>query len=324
MRSVGAGTVQDSGAEGGGAGGKAEQGGQSGGAAFGGLGADPAYFKHLSVFWTDLLHLMSSKPQALTSVGPMRNFAENAKAITTEILAANEDLVEFNKALATYYKQLSDTWVEAQKKVNAKVPKIPNDLERFEAYKRVWVDMFDNDFTELFDSKEFGNNYGKLVSRELDLTKHWNNVTAVMLRSANLPSKKDMLSVYKEMHALRRRIAKLEVENRGLKAGAAGQEPEPEAREAGQEPEPEAREAGQEPEPEAREAGQEPEPEAREAGQEPEPEAGQEPEPEAGQEPEPEAGQEPEPEAREAGAAGQERRDAGGWKAPNASEENRE
>jgi hypothetical protein len=37
------------------------------------------YYKHLSLFWTDIIHLMSSKPQALTSIGPMRAFATNSK-----------------------------------------------------------------------------------------------------------------------------------------------------------------------------------------------------------------------------------------------------
>jgi len=172
------------------------------------------YYKHLSLFWTDLIHLMSSKPQALTSVGPMRNFAENAKKITAELIDSNEDLIEFNKSLTEYYKQLTDTWNEAQKKVNFKIPEIPNDSEQYEAYKRVWIDIFDNDFTQLFDSKIFGENYGKLVAKELELTKHWNNIMNVMLQSANLPNKEEIDEVYKEVHSLRKRIAKLESESR--------------------------------------------------------------------------------------------------------------
>ncbi len=177
--------------------------------------SDPKeYYKHLSLFWTDLIHLMSSKPQALTSVGPMRNFAENAKAVATELLEANGDLAEFNKALAEYYRQLSVAWGEAQQKVNSKAPEIPNDPEQFEAYKRVWIDIFDNDFTELFDSKEFGENYGRLVAKELELTRRWNNITGVILKSANLPNKGEMDEIYKELHALRRRVSKLEAEKR--------------------------------------------------------------------------------------------------------------
>ena len=172
------------------------------------------YYKHLSLFWTDLIHLMSSKPQALSSVGPMRNFAENAKKISKELIDANEDLVEFNNSMREYYKQLTETWNDAQKKVTFKAPEIPNDPEQFEAYKRVWIDIFDNDFTELFDSERFGENYGKLVAKELELTKHWNNIMNVMLQSANLPNKQEIDEIYKETHALRKRISKLESEAR--------------------------------------------------------------------------------------------------------------
>ncbi|MCH6586600.1 MAG: hypothetical protein IH792_06205 [Thaumarchaeota archaeon] len=170
------------------------------------------YYKHLSLFWTDLIHLMSTKPQAMTSVGPMRNFAENSKKIAAQLIDANEDLMEFNKHLTEYYKQLTDTWMESQKKVNFKAPEIPNDTEQYEAYKRVWIDIFDNDFTELFDSEKFGENYGKLVAKELELTKHWNGIMNVMLKSANLPNKEEIDEVYKELHSLRKRVSKLESE----------------------------------------------------------------------------------------------------------------
>lgn len=172
------------------------------------------YYKHLSLFWTDLIHLMSSKPQALTSIGPMRSFAGNSKEIASELIEVNDKLLDFNKYLTEYYKQLSEAWAEAQKKVNLKTPELPQDVEHYDAYKRVWIDIFDNDFTELFDSKKFGENYGKLVSKELELTKHWTNITNVILKSANLPSKEEMDEVYKEIHTLRKRVTKLEAELR--------------------------------------------------------------------------------------------------------------
>jgi len=132
------------------------------------------YYKHVSLFWTDLLHLMSGKPIALSSVGPMRNYANDLK------------------------------------KVDSKVPSIPQDVENIEAYKRVWIDIFENDFTGLFDSEKFGQNYGKMVSAELELAKHWENILNVILQSMKLPTKKEINEVYKEMHDLRRRVSKLE------------------------------------------------------------------------------------------------------------------
>ena len=170
------------------------------------------YYKHLSLFWTDIIHLMSSKPQALTSIGPMRSFAANSKKIAVELIEINESLVGFNQYITEYYKQLSNTWGIAQKKVNLKAPEIPQDVEQIEAMKRIWIDIFDNDFTELFDSKKFGENYGNLVSKELELTKHWNNISNVILQSVNLPSKEEIDEVYKEIHSLKKRVSKLELE----------------------------------------------------------------------------------------------------------------
>ena len=141
---------------------------------------------------------MSSKPQALTSIGPMRAFAANSKKIAVELIEINENLVGFNQYMTEYYKQLSNTWGIAQKKVNQKSPEIPQDVEHIEAMKRIWIDIFDNDFTELFDSKKFGNNYGNLVSKELELTKHWNNITNVILQSVNLPRKKKLMKCIKK------------------------------------------------------------------------------------------------------------------------------
>ena len=170
------------------------------------------YYKHLSLFWTDIIHLMASKPQALTSMGPMRAFASNSKKISTELIQINESLMEFNKFVTEYYKQLSETWSDAQKKVNLKAPDVPHDVEQMESFKRIWIDIFDNDFTELFDSEKFGVNYGQLVSKELELTKHWSNISNVILQSVNLPSKEEIDEVYKEMHALKKRVTKLEIE----------------------------------------------------------------------------------------------------------------
>jgi hypothetical protein len=153
---------------------------------------------------------MSGKPIALSSVGPMRNYANDLKKVVTETIDSYEDMVEFNQRLAEYYKQLSETWINAQKKVDIKVPDIPQDVEHLESYKRVWIDIFENDFTGLFDSEKFGENYGKMVSAELELTKHWENTLNVILESMKLPTRKEIDEVYKEVHDLRKRVTKLE------------------------------------------------------------------------------------------------------------------
>ncbi len=168
------------------------------------------YYKHVSVFWTDLLYLMNSKPQALSSIGPLRAMAANTKKVTSELIEMNQSMTDFGTYLAEYYRQMSEVWQEAQKKVDMRTSDLPKDPERFEAYKRIWIDIFDNDFTDLFDSKDFGRNYGKMVSKELDLTKHWNNISDIVLKTANLPNRHELDEVYGELHSLRKRVAILE------------------------------------------------------------------------------------------------------------------
>src|SRR5215831_15604811 len=126
-------------------------------------------FKHTSLFWTDLLYLISSRPQSLTATGPSRKLAVNTRKLSTETIEMNEDMIEFNSRLTAYYKQLADTWNEAQKEYNKKVPELPNDTEHLEASKRIWIDIFENYFTRLFDSPDFAENFGKMVTSELEV-----------------------------------------------------------------------------------------------------------------------------------------------------------
>ena len=168
------------------------------------------YYKHTSMFWNDMISMMSSKPASLTAVGPLRNFTENIKKISQELIEANQEIVDFNTFLMEYYKQLGETWTNSQKKVMSKISEIPQDSESMEAYKRIWIDMFENDFTQLFDTSSFSENYNKLVSTEMQLLKRWNTIMDVMLKSANMPTKEEIDEIYQELFNLKKKIKKLD------------------------------------------------------------------------------------------------------------------
>ena len=175
------------------------------------------YYKQMSTFWSDMISMLSSKPASMMAVGPLRNMATNLKKITSELTEANQEIIDFNNKLLDYYGKLSETWIEAQKKVSSKMANVPQDGESLEAYKRVWIDMFENNFTQLFDSKEFSKNYNNLVSKELDLMKRWNTIMDIMLKASNLPTKEEIEEIYKEMHSLKQRITKLESGNKKIR-----------------------------------------------------------------------------------------------------------
>lgn len=168
------------------------------------------YYKHVSLFWTDIISLMSSRPNSLMSTGPFRKLGVSSKKVGSELIEINQELVEFNKRLSEYYRQLTETWNEAQKQFAKKVPEIPTDTEHLDSTKRIWIDVFENYFARLFDSPDFAENFGKLISSELELARHWGSITSLLLESANLPTKKEIDELYKELHLLRKRVAKLE------------------------------------------------------------------------------------------------------------------
>ena len=168
------------------------------------------YYKKTAMFWSDMIAMMSSKPTTLSAVGPLRTLSSNLKKITNELTEANKEIVGFNNFLIEYYKQLADTWSTAQKDVTSKISKLSPNEESSEAYKRTWIDIFENNFTGLFDSKKFSENYNKLISTELDLLKRWNAITDIMLKSANLPTKQEIEEIYQELHSLKNRISELE------------------------------------------------------------------------------------------------------------------
>ncbi len=175
------------------------------------------YYKQMSTFWSDMISMMSSKPASMMAVGPLRNMATNLKKITSELTEANQEIIDFNNNLLDYYGKLSETWIDAQKKVSSKMANVPQDGESLEAYKRVWIDMFENNFTQLFDSKEFSKNYNNLVSKELDHMKRWNSIMDIMLKASNLPTKEEIEEIYREMHSLKQRITKLESGNKKIR-----------------------------------------------------------------------------------------------------------
>ncbi len=175
------------------------------------------YYKHTSMFWNDMVSMMSSKPTSLTAVGPLRNFTENVKKISQELIESNQEIVDFNSYLIEYYKQLGETWANSQKKFLAKISELPQDTESMEAYKRIWIDMFENDFTQLFDTESFSKNYNNLVSTEMQLLKRWNTIMDIMLKSANMPTKEEIDEIYQELFNLKKKIKKLDSTNKRSK-----------------------------------------------------------------------------------------------------------
>ena len=85
-------------------------------------------------------------------------------------------------------------------------------------YRNIAIDAFEDAFTDLFGSEEFGVIYGKLLTDQLDLYKHLQNIAEQNFKSLNLPTRSEIDEISKDIHELKRTIRdmkkKLEIFNR--------------------------------------------------------------------------------------------------------------
>ena len=73
-------------------------------------------------------------------------------------------------------------------------------------YRNIAIDAFEDAFTGLFGSDEFGVIYGKLVRDQLDLSKHLQNIAEQNFKALNLPTRSEIDEISKDIHELKRTV----------------------------------------------------------------------------------------------------------------------
>ena len=95
---------------------------------------------------------------------------------------------------------------------------LPWQIKTADFYTHPTTGVFDISIESIF-CRYLWSDYG-LISKELELLKRWNAVTDVMLKSANLPTKQEIEEIYEEIHNLKNRIFKLELDKKKAEKNA--------------------------------------------------------------------------------------------------------
>ena len=75
-----------------------------------------------------------------------------------------------------------------------------------ESYRNIAIDAFENAFTELFGSKEFGSTYAKVLDSQLALSKNLQNIAENNSKIFNLPTRSEVDEIIKDIHDLKKTI----------------------------------------------------------------------------------------------------------------------
>jgi hypothetical protein len=161
----------------------------------------------------------------LPTVGPSFAYSQNSRSDLKELVEFGKSFLELQIHLSEYCMQINNTYVQALAKASEKAPKQYNSREDFEKYRKVAIDVFEDAFTGLYDSKEFANLYGLLQSNQFDLLMHLQKLTENNLKALNLPTQSDMDDMSKDIHDLKKTVHDLIRKIEVLKINESGNLP---------------------------------------------------------------------------------------------------
>lgn len=161
----------------------------------------------------------------LPTVGPSFAYSQNSRSDLKELVEFGKSFLELQIHLSEYCMQINNTYVQALAKASEKAPKQYNSREDFEKYRKVAIDVFEDAFTGLYDSKEFANLYGLLQSNQFDLLMHLQKLTENNLKALNLPTRSDVDDMSKDIHDLKKTVHDLIRKIEVLKINESGNLP---------------------------------------------------------------------------------------------------
>ena len=161
----------------------------------------------------------------LPTVGPSFAYSQSSRSELKELVEFGKSFLELQIHLSEYCMQINNTYVQALAKASEKAPKQYNSREDFEKYRTVAIDVFEDAFTGLYDSKEFAIVYGLVQSNQFDLMIHLQKLTENNLKALNLPTRSDMDDMSKDIHDLKKTVHDLIRKIEVLKINESGNLP---------------------------------------------------------------------------------------------------
>jgi hypothetical protein len=158
--------------------------------------------------WSDFIKL--------PSIGPFQAFSKDSLFYSQELLNLGQTLIQLQTNLKEYWTKMNNAYFHAVEQVtdrinnemqhhtNAKEGYSPK--ETIEQYRKTVIDAFEESFSGLFNSEEFGTVNSKLISSQLDVVKHLQNIAEKNFKTLNLPTRSEVDGITKDIHDMKRDI----------------------------------------------------------------------------------------------------------------------
>src|SRR5207247_3587294 len=136
----------------------------------------------------------------LPTVGPSFAYSQYSRSDFQEFIEFGKTFLELQIHLNEHWVQINNTYLHALAMVSDKAPTEYNSKQDFENYRKIAIDVFEDAFTGLFDSKEYAILYGLVLSNQYDLLKHLQKLTEKNLKVINILKYSEMEDILKHMY----------------------------------------------------------------------------------------------------------------------------
>ena len=149
----------------------------------------------------------------MPTIGPLFPYLGNMKEETAQLSNLADTIIKSQITFGNYCKQISEAYLGAVQRIGEKTSSSLLDIKTkkdLEEYRKIVIDCFEEEFTKLFNSKEFAVTYRDLLDKQMDLLRQMQRTTEKVLEMLNLPTRKELDVISKDLHELRRSIMELQ------------------------------------------------------------------------------------------------------------------
>lgn len=148
----------------------------------------------------------------LPTIGPLFSYFGNIKEQNAQVANLAETIMKSQITLGQYWKQVNQAYVNAALRINEKTSSSLLDIKTkkdLDDYRKIMIDSFEEEFTKLFNSKDFALTYRDLLDKQMDLLSQIQASSQRTLGILNLPTRKDLDTISKDLHDLRKSVMDL-------------------------------------------------------------------------------------------------------------------
>lgn len=143
----------------------------------------------------------------LPTIGPLFSYFGNIKDENAQVANLTETIMKSQITIGHYWKQVNQAYVNAVLRINEKTASSLLDIKTkkdLDDYRKLMIDSFEEEFTKLFNSKEFALTYRELLDKQMELLKQIQSSTERTLGILNLPTRRELDMISKDLHDLRK------------------------------------------------------------------------------------------------------------------------